>query len=515
MLGAHPQPDLIFNYLGQFDQVVAGSSLFRFAPESPGPWHSPRARRRHALEVMTLVRDGRLEARFVFSEALHRAETIERLANASSTRFAGSSIIATRQTSPPLHARRTFLSRAWTRPAWSAWRGASRARGPVPALSDAASLLCHACDRVGRRPRGVAVRDPRCSRCRGLSAAPGSVCSSDTPSCARRSRLRRAASRCSSSRGTSTCPGARRICAGRPAEMQEAHIRALARAGARARVRSCEGAASPPDPRPARRRALRPSVDHAPPVHRRLVVADRVQGACGDLRRAARGRGPSLPEACSYGDYIRWLSREDGELRSLLEGRAGRSSRSRRPSISDYPTSANDGTRGRGFARSRRAETEILQSLARQQQVTLSSVVQAAWALLLSHYSDRTDVVFGAAFSGRPPELPGIDELDRAVREQRARACPHLARGAGRLARDAAPAEAARPEPAPVRPPRADPGLGRHPIAPASLRQPRRLPELRRRRVGSEATGDARLRLLVGPDATNYPITLVAFPGRT
>ena len=41
----------------------------------------------------------------------------------------------------------------------------------------------------------------------------------------------------------------------------------------------------------------------------------------------------------------------------------------------------------------------------------MSSVVQAAWALLLSHYSDATDVVFGAAFSGRPPELPGIDEL--------------------------------------------------------------------------------------------------------
>ena len=55
LLDAHAQPDLVFNYLGQFDHVVAGSSLFRFAPESPGPWHSPRARRRHALEVLTLV----------------------------------------------------------------------------------------------------------------------------------------------------------------------------------------------------------------------------------------------------------------------------------------------------------------------------------------------------------------------------------------------------------------------------------------------------------------------------
>ena len=79
-LGADPQPDLIFNYLGQFDQVVAGSSLFRFAPESPGPWHSPRARRRHAIEALTVVRDGRLEARFIFSDALHGRDTIERVA---------------------------------------------------------------------------------------------------------------------------------------------------------------------------------------------------------------------------------------------------------------------------------------------------------------------------------------------------------------------------------------------------------------------------------------------------
>ena len=81
LLAGDPQPDLIFNYLGQFDQVVAGSSLFRFAPESAGPWHSPRARRRHAVEVLTVVREGRLEARLIFSRALHEQETIEQVAH--------------------------------------------------------------------------------------------------------------------------------------------------------------------------------------------------------------------------------------------------------------------------------------------------------------------------------------------------------------------------------------------------------------------------------------------------
>jgi len=42
-----------------------------------------------------------------------------------------------------------------------------------------------------------------------------------------------------------------------------------------------------------------------------------------------------------------------------------------------------------------------LQSLARQNQVTLSTLFQGAWALLLSASSGLEDVVFGT-FSGRP-----------------------------------------------------------------------------------------------------------------
>ena len=39
--GKPRQVDLIFNYLGQLDQLVAGTSLFRFAPESTGPGTLP------------------------------------------------------------------------------------------------------------------------------------------------------------------------------------------------------------------------------------------------------------------------------------------------------------------------------------------------------------------------------------------------------------------------------------------------------------------------------------------
>src|SRR5439155_1046967 len=40
-----------------------------------------------------------------------------------------------------------------------------------------------------------------------------------------------------------------------------------------------------------------------------------------------------------------------------------------------------------------------------------NTMVQGAWALLLSRYSGERDVVFGTTVSGRPPELPGVESM--------------------------------------------------------------------------------------------------------
>ena len=55
------------------------------------------------------------------------------------------------------------------------------------------------------------------------------------------------------------------------------------------------------------------------------------------------------------------------------------------------------------------AATRALRELGRGSRVTLNTVIQAAWGLLLSSYSRRDDVVFGVTTSGRPPELDGIE----------------------------------------------------------------------------------------------------------
>lgn len=55
--------------------------------------------------------------------------------------------------------------------------------------------------------------------------------------------------------------------------------------------------------------------------------------------------------------------------------------------------------------------TNQLEQLARQHQVTVSTVFQAAWGVMLQSYNYRRDVVFGAVVSGRPEDIVGIEEM--------------------------------------------------------------------------------------------------------
>lgn len=53
--------------------------------------------------------------------------------------------------------------------------------------------------------------------------------------------------------------------------------------------------------------------------------------------------------------------------------------------------------------------TARLRDFARRHQVTLNTLVQAGWALLLQRYTGQHTVVFGATVSGRPADLPGVE----------------------------------------------------------------------------------------------------------
>jgi non-ribosomal peptide synthase protein (TIGR01720 family) len=79
-LRALPQAEVCFNYLGQADQVMAGSGSFRLVQEAIGPYRTPRGSRRYLLEVNGRLADGQLQFDWTYSEHIHRRDTIERVA---------------------------------------------------------------------------------------------------------------------------------------------------------------------------------------------------------------------------------------------------------------------------------------------------------------------------------------------------------------------------------------------------------------------------------------------------
>lgn len=75
-----PQAEVKFNYLGQFDQVLSESSIFRPAQESTGKMQTQQGNRNCLLEVNGLIVGGQLRLDWTYSKALHQQATVEKLA---------------------------------------------------------------------------------------------------------------------------------------------------------------------------------------------------------------------------------------------------------------------------------------------------------------------------------------------------------------------------------------------------------------------------------------------------
>ncbi|WP_319435928.1 amino acid adenylation domain-containing protein [Mycobacterium sp. RTGN5] len=132
----------------------------------------------------------------------------------------------------------------------------------------------------------------------------------------------------------------------------------------------------------------------------------------GEMLALYRGGGnaDALPAPRLYRDYIGWLADRDPHVgehlwRRHLAGMPG-------------PTLLSPALGGDGTGLPKRTElrlpgpdTEQLAAAARARGVTLNTLVQMAWALILSRLTDRDDVVFGVTVSGRPPELAGVETM--------------------------------------------------------------------------------------------------------
>ena len=123
------------------------------------------------------------------------------------------------------------------------------------------------------------------------------------------------------------------------------------------------------------------------------------------LRELYEGQAPARP--ASPRDYQAWLAKQDREAalrawRSALDEVAGPTLLARAETGTDRPQET--------FAELAEDVTLALKSTAQRHGVTLGTLVQAAWGLLLGRLTGSQDVVFGQAVSIRPPELPGAQE---------------------------------------------------------------------------------------------------------
>ncbi|MFC7449596.1 condensation domain-containing protein, partial [Rhodococcus daqingensis] len=55
--------------------------------------------------------------------------------------------------------------------------------------------------------------------------------------------------------------------------------------------------------------------------------------------------------------------------------------------------------------------TAALRRFAGDHNLTLNTIVQTAWAIVLGTMTSHTDIVFGTTVSGRPPHIPGIETM--------------------------------------------------------------------------------------------------------
>ncbi|MGW4207274.1 non-ribosomal peptide synthase/polyketide synthase [Lentzea sp. NPDC004789] len=114
--------------------------------------------------------------------------------------------------------------------------------------------------------------------------------------------------------------------------------------------------------------------------------------------------GETLPPAPSMKDYLSWLRRQnvDAARKAWAEALDG---------FTPAPLLAADGEHAEHEAVLPQDTTERLTKSARAHGLTLNTVVQGLWAVLLGAVTGRTDVVFGATAADRPAEVPGADRM--------------------------------------------------------------------------------------------------------
>jgi amino acid adenylation domain-containing protein/non-ribosomal peptide synthase protein (TIGR01720 family) len=120
-----------------------------------------------------------------------------------------------------------------------------------------------------------------------------------------------------------------------------------------------------------------------------------------------QGQTPKLPRRRPYRDYIAWLQQQDSVATQQYwqQRLTGFTAPTTIPIINHKTETPLYHKASYGL------DVKRLQDFQKAQRVTLNTIVQGAWALLLSRYSGESDLCFGVTVSGRHAPLSGIEQM--------------------------------------------------------------------------------------------------------
>lgn len=404
-----PSSELIFNYLGQLDQMLARSALFQFAPESSGPWHGPKGKRTHLLEIMAMVLNGKLQIQWHYSIHVHKKQTIFKLAHQL------------------IGALRKLIAESENRDS----------RAYVPSDFPLATLDAAALDHLsGKQPvEDLYPLSPMQQLFYTMEGSAPEVTFEQWQYVIR---------------GDLNVPAFIRAwehviqrhsilrTAFLSTRAQEAFQIVYPKAKLSSESKDWRGLS--PDEQEKRLQEFliqdrQTGFDLSKPPLTRITIVQianhtfrfiwsthhlQIDGwswpiilrEISILYKAFTENEPvKLEPSQPFKDYIQWLKNYDFRSSERFWQTALKGFQAPTP----LPLQTSITSKHLSFGEQETLIPEKLTSemnaFSRKHQITLSTLLQAAWALLLSHHSGKQDVVFGVTFSGRPADLPGVETI--------------------------------------------------------------------------------------------------------
>ena len=123
-----------------------------------------------------------------------------------------------------------------------------------------------------------------------------------------------------------------------------------------------------------------------------------------------RGRSAALGRVTPYRDYLGWIAGQDRQAAQAAWQRAlaGLEEPTR---LAAAQPGAAPALPEEIIVELPEALTEALSRQARSHSLTLNTILQGAWAILLGRLTGHDDVVFGTTVAGRPSEIAGIQTM--------------------------------------------------------------------------------------------------------